>query len=281
MKKYLDLIRIKHWIKNILIFVPMICGKVLNKDNLYICILGFISFCFISSYIYIVNDIKDIDKDRLHDRKKYRPLASGIISKRLAIVIGIILMIMGIVINYMIKSSLLNMSFYLLISYLIINILYSYYLKNIVIIDVFLLSLGFILRIYYGAALVNISVSDWLFLTIMCGSLFLGLGKRKKELISNSKVRDCLKGYNEIFLDKFQYMSLTLTIVFYSLWAISHDSNYLVFTIPIIIILFMRYCLIVETKSEGDPVTILYSDKSLMFLCLIYIVLMIISLVIL
>jgi len=281
MKKYLDLIRVKHWIKNILIFVPMICGKVLNKNNLYICILGFISFCFISSFIYIVNDIKDINKDRLHKRKKYRPLASGIISKKLAIVIGIILMSLGIFINYMIKSSLLNMSFYLLISYLIVNILYSYYLKNIVIIDVFLLSLGFILRIYYGAALVNISVSDWLFLTIMCGSLFLGLGKRKKELISNSKVRDCLDGYNEIFLDKFQYMSLTLTIVFYSLWAISHDSNYLVFTIPVIIILFMRYCLIVETKSEGDPVTILYSDTALMLLCLIYIVLMIVSLVIL
>ena len=281
MKKYLDLIRVKHWIKNILIFVPMICGKVLNKNNLYICILGFISFCFISSFIYIVNDIKDIDKDRLHKRKKYRPLASGIISKKLAIVIGIILMVLGIFINYMIKSSLLNMSFYLLISYLIVNILYSYYLKNIVIIDVFLLSLGFILRVYYGAALVNISVSDWLFLTIMCGSLFLGLGKRKKELISNSKVRDCLDGYNEIFLDKFQYMSLTLTIVFYSLWAISHDSNYLVFTIPVIIILFMRYCLIIETKSEGDPVTILYSDTALMLLCLIYIVLMIVSLVIL
>jgi len=105
MKKYLDLIRVKHWIKNILIFVPMICGKVLNIDNLYICILGFISFCFISSFIYIINDIKDIDKDRLHDRKKYRPLASGIINKRLAIVIGIILMVMGIVINYIVTSS--------------------------------------------------------------------------------------------------------------------------------------------------------------------------------
>lgn len=281
MKKYLDLIRIKHWIKNILIFVPMICGKVLNKDNLYICILGSISFCFISSFIYIVNDIKDIDKDRLHDRKKYRPLASGIISKRLAVVIGIILMVMGIIINYIVTSSLLNISFYLLVGYLIINILYSYYLKNIVIIDVFLLSLGFILRVYYGASLIDIEVSNWLFLTIMCGSLFLGLGKRKKELISNSKVRDCLSSYNEIFLDKFQYVSLTLMVVFYSLWSISHDSSYLVFTVPVIMILFMRYCLIMENKTEGDPVTILYSDKALMFLCLIYMAMMVVFLLIL
>lgn len=279
MKKYLELIRVKHWIKNILIFVPMMCGKVLNKNNIYLCILGFISFSLISSFIYIINDIKDIDKDKLHERKKYRPIASGKISKKLALIIAILLIILGLIINYIIKSSLLNISMYLLIAYIFINILYSYYFKNIVIIDVSLLSLGFILRIYYGASLVNIKVSDWLFLTIMCGSLFLGLGKRKKELVSNINVRESLKNYNEIFLDKFQYITLTLMIVFYSLWSIDQSIRYMVLTVPLVLVIFMRYCLIMETNTEGDPVSILYSDKLLLLLCFIYMIMMVLCLI--
>ena len=144
-----------------------------------------------------------------------------------------------------------------------------------------MLASGFILRVYYGAAIINVAVSDWLFLTILSGSLFLGLGKRKKELINSEKSRKVLQEYNEAFLDKFQYVTLGLMLVFYSLWVIEQDIKYLSFTIPLIIIIFMRYCLIIEKSDEGDPTTILYQDKFLMTLSLIFGLSMVFFLVIL
>ena len=279
--KYLKLIRIKHWIKNILIFIPLLCSGLINYNNVIDCIIGFFAFSFASSFIHIINDIKDIEKDKLHPTKKNRPLASGKVKKSTAIYIAIFLITLSIASNFLINNSIFNLSLYLLFAYIIINILYSFGLKNIAIIDIILLASGFILRVYYGASIINVEVSDWLFLTILSGSLFLGLGKRKKELITSEKSRKVLQEYNEAFLDKFQYVTLGLMLVFYSLWVIEQDIKYLSFTIPLIIILFMRYCLIIEKSDEGDPTTILYQDKFLMLLSLLYGISMIIFLVIL
>ena len=279
--KYLKLIRVKHWIKNLLIFIPLICSGFINIDNILNLIIGFFSFSFMSSFIYIINDIKDIEKDKLHPRKKKRPLPSGKITKKKAIIIAIILLIASLSFNYIIHKEILNTSLYLLLGYMIINVLYSMGLKNIAILDIVLLASGFIIRVYYGASIINVPVSDWLFLTILNASLFLGLGKRKKELINNKDSRKVLKEYNESFLDKFQYISLGLMLVFYSLWAIEQDIKFLSLTIPLLIIIFMKYCLIIEKSDEGDPTTILYQDKMLLFLCLIYGISMILFLVIL
>ena len=281
MKKYIELIRAKHWIKNLLIFIPLICSGFINAENVLNLIIGFFSFSFISSFIYIINDIKDIEKDKLHPRKKKRPLPSGKITKKRAIIIAIILLIASLSFNYIIYKEILNVSFYLLLAYMIINVLYSMGLKNIAILDIILLATGFIIRVYYGASIINVQVSDWLFLTILNASLFLGLGKRKKELINNKDSRKVLKEYNESFLDKFQYISLGLMLVFYSLWTIEQDIKFLSLTIPLLIIIFMKYCLIIEKSDEGDPTTILYQDKMLLFLCLIYGISMIMFLVIL
>lgn len=281
MKKYIELIRAKHWIKNLLIFIPLICSGFINAENVLNLIIGFFSFSFISSFIYIINDIKDIEKDKLHPRKKKRPLPSGEITKKRAIIIAIILLIASLSFNYIIHKEILNTSLYLLLGYMIINVLYSMGLKNIAILDIILLATGFIIRVYYGASIINVQVSDWLFLTILNASLFLGLGKRKKELINNKDSRKVLKEYNESFLDKFQYISLGLMLVFYSLWTIEQDIKFLSLTIPLLIIIFMKYCLIIEKSDEGDPTTILYQDKMLLFLCLIYGISMIMFLVIL
>lgn len=281
MKKYIELIRAKHWIKNLLIFIPLICSGFINAENVLNLIIGFFSFSFISSFVYIINDIKDIEKDKLHPRKKKRPLPSGKITKKRAILISIILLIASLSFNYIIYKEILNVSFYLLLAYMIINILYSMGLKNIAILDIILLATGFIIRVYYGASIINVQVSDWLFLTILNASLFLGLGKRKKELINNKDSRKVLKEYNEAFLDRFQYISLGLMLVFYSLWTIEQDIKFLSLTIPLLIIIFMKYCLIIEKSDEGDPTTILYQDKMLLFLCLIYGISMIMFLVIL
>ena len=281
MNKYIQLLRIKHYIKNILLFVPMICAKNISSQNVVSIILAFISFSFISSVVYIVNDIKDIDNDKMHPTKKNRPLPSGKIKKSTAIVIAIVLFIAAQVINFIICKSILDLSYCLLLSYFIINLLYSMGLKNIAIIDIALLASGFVLRVYYGAAVTNIEVSNWLFLTVLTGSLFLGLGKRKKELLISDNVRKVLKEYNESFLDKFQYVALSLMLIFYSLWTIEQGNNYLVYTVPLLIIIFMKYSLIIEKTDEGDPTTVLYQDKPLLALCTIYGILMILFLVIL
>ena len=165
--KYLKLIRIKHWIKNILIFLPIICAGMLNSDSIVKTILGFLSFSLISSFIYIINDIKDIEKDKNHPRKKNRPLASGVVKKHTAIAIAVVMLILSLSITIIINKSITDLSLYLLLSYMIINIAYSLGLKNVAIIDVVLLSSGFILRVYYGASLFDIDVSCWLFLNIL------------------------------------------------------------------------------------------------------------------
>ena len=268
--EYLKLIRVKHWVKNFLVFVPMLCAKLLNLNNIIVVLLGFFSFCFASSFIYIINDIKDIEKDKLHPVKRNRPIASGKISKKNGIILSIFMLIMALVLNVLSQKSFLNIALIMLVLYIIINIFYTFCLKNYAIVDVLLLTSGFIISVYYGAALLNIVVSSWLFLTVMSGALFLGLGKRKKELINNKKVRISLKSYSENFLDKFQYTCLSLTLVFYSLWAMEQNIKYLLYTIPIVVTIFMRYCLVVENNTEGDPATVLYSDKSLMGLCLLF-----------
>lgn len=277
MKNYLKLIRIKHWVKNFLIFLPIICGNAISKNNLFKTVLGFFAFSFIASFIYIINDIKDIENDKIHSLKKYRPIASGKISKKNALLVAIILLILSLLFNYLANMKIINIPLIFLLLYLIDNILYSFGLKNKAIIDIVLLSLGFIIRVYYGSYLTNILVSNWLFLTVMNGSLFLGLGKRKKELIYNKNTRESLNDYNLVFLDKFQYITMTLTLVFYSLWAI--EKNNLVYTIPLLLIIFMKYSLNIENNKDGDPVNILYSDKLLLFLCSIYIIMMILLLV--
>lgn len=279
MKEYLKLIRVNHWIKNLLLFIPIICSGLLSYSSLFVCIGGFFAFSFVSSFIYIINDIKDIDKDKLHPRKKNRPLASGKIKKSTAIYIAVLMIILAIIINTLINNNLINTSLYFLIGYVIINICYSMGLKNVAIADIVLLASGFVIRVYYGASIVSVSVSSWLFLTIMSASLFLGLGKRKKELINNKDSRKVLQEYNEDFLDKFQYLSLCLCIVFYSLWSIDHSVKYLYLTIPFLIIIFMKYSLNIEKNDEGDPTTVFYQDKSLMVLCLIYGITMLLILV--
>ena len=224
---------------------------------------------YIENADYIIHnkgDIKDIEKDKQHPRKKLRPLASGQITKNRAIIIAILLLILSIITNLFITKSIFNLSLYFLLAYIIINISYSFGLKNIAIIDIILLASGFILRVYYGASILNIEVSKWLFLTIMSASLFLGLGKRKKELLTNKNTRNVLKEYNEEFLDKFQYLNLSMMFVFYSLWTLEQKNEYMYLTIPLLIIIFMKYSLIIEKSGEGDPTTILYQNKAFLLL---------------
>lgn len=269
LKNILKLMRIKHYLKNGLIFLPLIFNSQLFEIKpLLMTIYGFISFCLISSAVYVINDIKDVEKDRMHKIKKNRPIASGAVSIKEAILLFIVLTISSLCINIFIIK---EFSSILLISlYLILNIMYSLGLKNIPIIDVVILVSGFVIRVIYGANIMSIEISKWLYLTVMSGSFFMGFGKRRNEIIKQGNdSRAVLKYYTKDYLDKFMYACLVLTLMFYSLWSVDTSTTAkfgenMIYTIPLVMIIFMKYCLDIEGNSYGDPVDVITSDKILM-----------------
>ena len=280
LKNYLKLIRVKHYLKNFLIFAPLLFSGNFFKDDYFITtILAFIAFSFMASVVYIINDIKDVEKDRLHPIKKNRPIASGNVSKAEGIILAIILFVISIVINAFISTS--TLSYVILLGYLIMNIAYSFGLKNVPIIDILILSIGFLLRVFYGAIIININVSNWLYLTILAISFYLGLGKRRNEIDKSKDSRKVLKQYNRACLDKNMYMCLSLTIMFYALWCVDPINttrfkgiNYLLITVPLVILICMKYSLDIEGDSFGDPVDVVFSDKTILALIAIYGILM-------
>lgn len=273
-KNIIQLARPRHYIKNILILLPLFFGGLLFDCGLIVkALIAFTSFSFIASTVYIINDIKDVKNDRRHKTKYKRPIASGAVRIRDAIVAACALFFVSIAINVLAFG--INLSFAVLLGYFFINILYSVFgLKNIPIIDVFILSAGFILRIIYGGLALGIPVSKWLYLTIFAFSFYMGLGKRRNELINNKdSTRPVNKFYTKDFLDKNMYVCLTLGIVFYSLWTIAppYDHSLLFWTIPIVMVIIMNYSLLIEREeSEGDPVNVLLGSINLKLLLLLY-----------
>jgi len=271
-----------HWIKNFLIFIPAVfAGTIFYSDNLRAGIIGFLAFSLVSSSIYIINDLFDIQKDKLHPVKKHRPIASGKIGVALAVALAAILFFASVLLNmFMLPAS----AVIVLLCYFVLNLSYSAGLKNIPILDLVILASGFVLRVVYGAILTGTPISNWLYLVIIFFSFYLGLGKRRNELTMNmSKSRDVLKYYSLNFLDKNMLVCMALTIVFYSLWCLEvasktiHTIN-LIFTVPLVIIIYMRYSMNLEKGEYGDPTEIVIKDKVLISLILFYCAIMIFAL---
>lgn len=272
---YIKLMRPKHYLKNFLIFLPLIFnGSLFVQKDLILTFIGYVCFCLLASVVYIINDINDKEKDRNHKTKRHRPIASGRVTVRQAMIEIFLLLCLLIVI--VIEGHIPLSSVVLLLLYFILNVGYSFGLKNIPLLDVILLVSGFLLRGLYGASLLNITISNWLYLTVMGMSFYLGLGKRRNELKSqNQNTRNVLKYYTTDFLDKNMYMFLTMTIVFYALWTtdkqiVFQNNNQLIWTVPLIIIICMKYSMTIEDKSDGDPVEVVFKDKILLSLIILY-----------
>lgn len=280
MKEYLKLIRVKHWLKNFLIFLPLFFSINLFNNNYYLNILlAFFIFSIASSIVYILNDINDIENDKNHPLKKKRPLASGIISIKNAKKIIRLLVVILIVLIYLLFKNTNNILIIVIpIIYIIINILYSKLLKHIPIIDVVIIVLGFILRVMYGGVSIDVEVSKYLYLMIIFGSFYLGFGKRRNEIIKNGKKnRKVLQLYSQEFLDKNMYVALALAIVSYTLWCVDPitiqriGNDYLFWTIPLLMIILQLYSLNIEGNSYGDPIDVILSDKKLLTTIIVYI----------
>ncbi|WP_036947866.1 UbiA prenyltransferase family protein [Pseudobutyrivibrio ruminis] len=267
---YLKLLRVKHYIKNLLVFIPLFFSRdIFNKEKLYIALLGFVAFSLMSSAIYIINDYRDIEKDRLHPVKKNRPLASGSIDKTQALIVMSLCGIMSITI---VGGCINEKSLIAIIVYFLLNILYSFGLKKKPIVDVVILASGFVIRVVFGGLINDIKISSFLFLVIVVGSLFMGLGKRRNEYRKQTDTRDVLKYYSESFLDKNMYVCMSLADVFYAMWAIEMDYRGLLWSIPYFIIILMTYSRNIEGESDGDPVEVILNDKLLVVLLIGYIV---------
>lgn len=275
-KLYFKLMRVKHYFKNLLIFLPLIFSiSFYNVENSINTFAGFILFSLVCSMVYIINDLGDIEKDRKHPKKCNRPLASGKVSKKEAYLLLFVLATIVVIGNILIKANIY--SIIILVVYLVLNIFYSKIFKNIPLVDVICLVIGFVLRVVYGASIINVKVSNWLYLTIISFSFYLALGKRRNELETGTSTREVLKYYNIDFLDKNMYMFLTLMIVFYSMWCVDASNiakfgNNLIFTVPILLLVAMKYSQNIEGNSDGDPIEVLFSDKILMALVAIFVV---------
>lgn len=279
-KSYLKLMRIYHYIKNCLIFAALACsGQLFQQGKLLSGLAGFSAFCLVSSAVYIINDIRDREKDLHHPTKCNRPIASGAISVTRARLLTIFLLLAAAGCNAIVfhpASSLL------LMLYLVLNIGYSCGMKNIPLVDVAILTSGFLIRILYGAVVTKISISNWLYLTVITFALYLSLGKRRNELqrIGGGETRKVLRFYNPEFLNRNMYMCLGLANAFYALWCMDdrtmqhYGSSSLILTIPVVLFITMRYSMDIEGNSDGDPVEVLIHDKSLLILCASYLIAM-------
>ena len=275
-RDWIKLIRVKHWIKNGIVFLPLFFGKEFNGITIQRSIIAFLTFSILASSIYVFNDIVDVEKDRRHPVKCKRPIAAGRITITTAVVGHCILAICGMLIFILIgKAAIFIPALLLYVGYYVLNIIYTLKGKNVPLLDIVILASGFLIRLFYGSMMTGISISEWLYLVILSGAFYLGLSKRRNELMRQSKVeagqesRAVLKYYNYQFLDKNMNLCLTLAIVFYSLWCTSYGekSKYLLFTIPLILIIAMKYSLNIEKEgADGDPTDTILSDKVLLLL---------------
>ena len=261
--------RPRQWVtKNIFIFAALVFDKqLLVVDSFLRTLAGFALFCLISSSVYIFNDIADVEADRQHPEKKNRPIASGRLPVPAAWAAGIFLAALTLLTGYLLAPSF----GYVIGLYFLINMAYSKWLKHIAIIDVLVISAGFVLRVGAGVTLINVErFSPWLYVVMTLLSLFLGFGKRRAELAllaqGAGSHRKVLDGYTLPLLDQYIMIVSGTTIVAYSLYTFSApnlpDNHSMMLTIPFVVYTIFRYLYLIEVKHAGGaPEEILLSDR--------------------
>lgn len=298
----LRLLRPRQWVKNLAVFAAITFnGQLFNLAVAETVLAGFIVFCTTSSAIYVINDLIDIKKDRLHPFKKYRPLANGDITVPVGILIALILTLTSLV-----ASAIISPVFFLItIVYFLLQVSYSAVLKNVAIIDILALAGGYILRVYAGEFLSGYHISVWLLLTTISLSLFLAIGKRRRELTliadqtgkQIAEIRRSLSHYSERLLDVYASIFATSTFIAYSLFTFFddisqaplndiffpeflpsslHGRKWLMVTIIPVVYGLMRYLQDIYEKHEGEsPEKVLFKDKPLLLTVVTWIFLVI------
>lgn len=256
------LVRPKQWIKNSFVFAPLLfTGQFMSVDAVLASIVAALLFCLASSAAYIVNDLKDVEKDRLHPLKsKKRPLANGTLAKGHAVAL-LLLIYASLGAAWFWQGAVVGVA----VGYMLLNIAYSFWLKHQPVIDIFTIAIGFVLRVFAGAVALAVPLSAWMFVTTLCLALYLAAIKRRQELLSNGdRSRHVLKHYTPQLIDRYAEMSATGAVLFYSLFVMNTHPE-LVITIPLVLYGMFRYWFIVENNSAGEsPTDALLADWQLL-----------------
>jgi 4-hydroxybenzoate polyprenyltransferase len=279
LKALIRLMRPTQWIKNTFVFAGLLFNQSFSDPELLMSVfLAFCSFCMIASAIYAINDIRDVEQDRESEAKKHRPIASGAVTSKEGVFLAAVLFSVGLTIGYM-SSQLVAL---ILVAYFVINLGYSYGLKRIVILDVFIIASGFLLRILAGTVGVGMEPSEWLFLCSVCLTLFLGFGKRRAELSSNKEGgselgRSVLRDYSPTLLDSMMASAAASTFVTYGLFTMSdataeqHGTRALVYTLPLVMYAMFRYFYMLHGNGKGnDPSEDLVRDPHIIISALLW-----------
>ena len=269
LRSLIKLMRPHQYIKNIFIFLPLFFALKITDVTLFgNAFIAFVAFSLVSSAVYIMNDCFDIVEDRLHPTKKYRPLASGLVSRSKAIMIMLVLTISGFGFMTLLP---INTMVYLLV-YVLINIAYSLYLKRIAIVDVTIIAIGFVIRLFVGSSATEVRLSMWIVIMTFLIALFMALAKRRDDVVifnkTGEKMRKAIDGYNIQLLDISMAITASVVIVTYILFATSlgtaekFNSQYVYLTSIFVIIGIMRYLQIVFVDlNSGSPTMIVLRDR--------------------
>jgi 4-hydroxybenzoate polyprenyltransferase len=271
MFELLRLMRPHQWVKNTFVFTGLLFGHAWHDSHLVVqVVIAFIAFCLVSSAIYTINDIVDLEQDRNHPKKSKRPLAAGSVSISAAFTMAAVLGLLGFVLAYAASPTV----FIILFGYALMNIAYSLWLKHVVILDVFIIATGFMLRILAGTLGVGIPPSQWLLLCGLMVTLFLGFTKRRAEIIAltDDKIahRKVLEHYSPVLLDKMIGITAAGLIMSYSLYTMNadtiriHGTANLIYTVPFVMYGVFRYIYLLHHQSRGgDPSHDLVRDPHL------------------
>ncbi len=261
----LSLLRPRQWVKNVFILAPLCFAfRFTDIDAIAASVVAVACFMFLSSAVYILNDLLDIDEDRMHPKKKYRPLASGLVSIPSAIIFGFLLLGGAFSLGMLLPIGCLVV----MLIYSLLMIAYSLWLKHVAVLDVVVIAAGFVLRVEMGATAIDVVTSPWIILTTFLVSLFLGFGKRYNELsIRNySKSRHSLRRYNRALLDRLMSISCGATLLCYSLYTVETarllNKTELVYTVAFVAFGLFRYLQIVYVDGKsGEPERALFRDR--------------------
>ena len=263
--------RPKHWVKNLVVFAALLFSQNLNRPEMLIKVTEtFLLFCLASAAVYLINDIADREQDRFHPEKKDRPIASGKLAIGPAAAGAVMLMAAALAGGYALGP----IMFLILLGYLALNLAYSFALKNVILLDAFSISLGFVFRVVAGAEVIQVEISAWIVLCTVLGSLFLSFSKRRHELgleDAAANHRPALADYSVYFLDQMIAVVTASTVMAYALWTMwpsvaeKFHTHRLPWTIPFVCYGIFRYLYLVHQKGEGgSPTKIFISDPPML-----------------
>lgn len=271
-KNFVKLLRVHQWIKSGFLFLPIFFDQKLFVFDVFVnTVIGAFAFAFTSSAVYILNDYFDREKDRQHPTKKFRPIASGAIAPKTAFFIAALCLLFGFGAVFYLQSISLGV---VLAIYLALNILYNLGLKQVSLLDIFILAFGYVLRVYAGGFAANIAPSEWLILMSLLLAMFLALAKRRDDVLlfeeSGQKARKAIDGYNQSFFNTALSMLGGIIVVAYCIYVLSDEtkerfgSEYLYLTVIFILAGVLRYVQITLVEHDsGSPEKLLYTDKFL------------------